>query len=381
VKSEDCGVWRTSDDDPAVGSHSNSPRATPAPQGPGEPPSGTRDEAEKEEASRQLFQSYSEDEHHRAREILGDDADHLRRIALAYMRNPFLKLTEAESASLPPKLKPLGIGYLVAARDAATRSAAPRHVVFSMPKSGSSFLSSALQHALDLPRASLTSFGGGAASSIFGMNSREQELDEMAVTKSVLLCDTGFVAQHHTRYSQYLALQLNLYGLSPLVAVRNTLDCIVSFDDMIRVRTDRPDNWLFDSQFALPAGYAALRDEARYSVLTHSLGVWLINFYLSWKRGERQGLVSPVVVKYEDHVLHTEALVDHITARIAMTDEQVGRLRAYADNPDRQRSRFNVGVLGRGDQKLPEHLKQFLSDYARMFEGELTGEDIRYLVR
>ena len=64
-----------------------------------------------------------------------------------------------------------------------------------------------------------------------------------------------------------------------------------------------------------------------------------------------------------------------------MTDEQVGRLRAYADNPDRKRSRFNVGARGRGDQKLPEHLKQFLGDYARMFEGELSEDDIRYLVR
>ena len=38
-------------------------------------------------------------------------------------------------------------------------------------------------------------------------------------------------------------------------------------------------------------------------------------------------------------------------------------------------------MRGRGDQKLPEHLKQFLLDYARMFEDELTGDDIRYLVR
>ena len=151
------------------------------------------------------------------------------------------------------------------------------------------------------------------------------------------------MAQHHTRYSQYLALQLDLYGLSPVVAVRNTLDCIVSFDDMIRVRGLGPDPWLLDAQFALPAGYAALHDEARYTLLTHSLGVWLINFYLSWKRGLRQGLVSPLVVKYEDHVLRTDALIDHVTAHIPMTGEQVARLRAYADRPDRTRSRFNVG--------------------------------------
>jgi hypothetical protein len=174
---------------------------------------------------------------------------------------------------------------------------------------------------------------------------------------------------------------LNLFGLTPLVAVRNTKDAIVSFDDMIRVTGDGPDHWLLNTQFAVPAGYAALDDEARYTLLTHSLGVWLINFYLSWKRCQGRRLVAPLVVKYEDHVLHTEALVDHITASIPMTDEQVGRLRAYADNPDRKRSRFNVGTRGRGDQKLPEHLKQFLSDHARVFAGELTDDDIGYLVR
>jgi hypothetical protein len=378
VKFEDVGHSRSSEYDPPSGA--NAFQATPEPRGSATPAAVTPSDATVADALRQLYQSYSEVEHRAARDVLGHDTDGLQHIALAYLRNPFLKLTEAESRSLPPKLKPLGIGYLVAARDAATRSVAPRHVVFSMPKSGSSFLSSALQHALDLPRVSLTSFGGGAVSSLFGMNSREQELDEMAMTKAALLFDAGFVAQHHTRYSQYLALQLTHYGLSPLVAVRNTLDCIVSFDDMIKARADHPTAWLYDSQFALPVGYATLGEEARYTLLTHSLGIWLINFYLSWKRCLAQELAAPLVVRYEDHVLRTEALVDHISAHIPMTGEQVDRLRAYADNPDRKRSRFNIGSRGRGEQKLPEHLKQFLSDYARMFAGELTGEDIRYLI-
>ena len=380
MKFEDGSRSHSSEYDPPVGASTSAPAPPPETEGPETSEAATRRDAELAQAMRLLYQSHCDLEHAQAREVLGADADYLHRIAAAYIRNPFLKLTEAESVSLPPKLRPPAIGNLISARDAATRSAAPRYAVFSMPKSGSSFLASALQHALNLPSVSLTTFGGAGEASTFGMNSREQELDEMAVTKSVLLSHRGFVAQHHTRYSQYLALQLNLFGLTPLVAVRNTLDAIVSFDDMIRVSVDGPDHWLLNTQFAVPAGYAALGDEARYTLLTHSLGVWLINFYLSWKRGLRQGLVSPIVVKYEDHVLHTEALVDHITAFIPMTDEQVGRLRAYANNPDRKRSRFNVGAQGRGEQKLPERLKQFLLDYARAFEGELTAEDIRYLI-
>ncbi len=332
------------------------------------------------EAKRALFQSADPEEQRRARDVLRDDADFLLRLSVSYLQNPFLRLTEQESVEMPPKLQPAAVGKLVAARDAATRSSAPRHVVCCMPKSGSSFLSSALQHALELPRVSLTSFGSGGASSAFGMNSREQELDEMAVTKSVLTCAQGFVAQHHTRYSQYLALQMKLYGLSPLVLVRNALDCIVSFDDMVTARGPESEHWVFDAQFALPAGYSALSDETRYTILTHSFGVWLINFYLSWKRGRQQAIFSPLLVKYEDHILNSEALIEHLRTRIAMTTDQADRLRAYADQPDRVKSRLNVGRRGRGEQKLPDHLKQFLFDYAGLFSSELTPEDIRYLI-
>jgi hypothetical protein len=332
------------------------------------------------EAKRALFQSVDPEVHRRAREILGRDNDFLLRVSAAYLQNPFLRLTEEESAQAPATMQPPAVGQLVAARDAATRSTAPRHVVCCMPKSGSSFLASALQHAVELPRVSLTSFGSGGASSAFGMNSREQELDEMAVTKSVLTCSQGFVAQHHTRYSQYLALQMKLYGLSPLVTMRNALDCIVSFDDMVIARGPDAQHWVSDAQFAFPAGYSRLSEDIRYTILTHSFGVWLINFYLSWKRGQQQAIVSPLMIKYEDHVLNPEALVEHLNSRIPMTGEQIDRLRTYAKQPDPTRSRLNVGTRGRGEQKLPEHLKQFLLDYAGLFASELTPEDIRYLI-
>lgn len=368
---------------PAAGAASSCDAApsTDAPDARPSPPPGDRLADQRWAAKRALFQSYDEQEQLRAREVLGNDEDFQVRLAISYLQNPFLRLTAQESAELPRKLEPVAIGQLIAARDAAMRSTAPRYAVMCMPKSGSSFLASALQEALELPSTSLTGFGSAGASSVMGMNPREQELDEMAVTKSVHMHEEGFVAQHHTRYSQYLGLQLDCYGIMPLVTVRNVLDCIVSFDDMMTSRRPEFQHWVYDAQFALPADYAAMGEEARYTVLAHSFGVWLINFYLSWKRGAGQAIVSPLIVRYEDHVLNTEALVEHLSGRIPMDRGQVERLRAYADSPDRVRSRWNVGVRGRGERKLPEHLKAFLADYAGLFASELTPEDIGYLIR
>lgn len=354
---------------------------TPDAASPPQAPSADSAPARRWAAKRALFKSYDPQEQLWAREVLRNDEDFQFRLAVSYLENPFLRLTPEESAELPRKLAPGAIGQLVAARDAAMRSTAARYAVMCMPKSGSSFLASALREALELPATSLTGFGSSGASSALGMNAREQELDEMAVTKSIHLHQAGFVAQHHTRYTQYLALQLDCYSIKPLVTVRNVLDCIVSFDDMMTRRGADSQHWIYDAQFALPAGYAAMGDEARYTVLTHSLGVWLINFYLSWKRGAQQAIVSPLIVKYEDHVLNTEALVEHLSGHVPMSPGQVERLRAYASSPDRIRSRLNVGVRGRGEQKLPEPLKQFLSDYAGLFASELTPEERAYLIR
>src|SRR5262249_35279753 len=163
---------------------------------------------------------------------------------------------------------------LIAARHQAMRPQARRYVVCSMPKSGSSFLKAALEVALPLPAVSLTSFGNTELSSLFGMNAREQELDELALVKAALLNPHGFVAQHHTRYTPYLSLQMRAYGLTPIVTTRNIPDALVSFDDMMLAwRAEAgPEGWLGDTPFALPRGYADLAPEARIALLARSLG-------------------------------------------------------------------------------------------------------------
>jgi hypothetical protein len=304
-------------------------------------------------------------------------------VEAAYLTNPFFLLTDAESRALWEDANPSAIRRLIAARDAASRIRTPKYSVFCMPKSGSSFTSHALQHALSLPAMSMTGFGSAGVSSYFGMNSREQELDELAITKAILRAPSGFVSQVHTRYSMYLALQLRTFGIVPIVTVRNLLDCIVSFDDMMMSwRSARTgEDWLSDAQFALPKGYADLDRPARLAILGRSFGVWLINFYLSWKRGGTQKLVTPLVIRYEDDILNKDRFVELITGHIQMSDEQRSRLVAYTHSPDRVKSRLNVGVRGRGQQLVPPAVVEALLDHIRVFREEISEDEVRYLIQ
>jgi hypothetical protein len=252
-----------------------------------------------------------------------------------------------------------------------------------MPKSGSSFINSALQFALGLPARSITSVGRNDLSSYFGMNSREQEVDELALVQAILASPGGFVTQNHTRGSQYLILQMRFFGLTPILAVRNILDCIVSFDDMmLQWRAGRGDaGWLNDAQFSLPLDYPDLEPDVRYRLLARSYGVWLINFYLSWNRCVRRDMVRPIIVRYEDHILAPDRLLERLAQTIPFTPEQRARFQQYAGKPDPKLSRLNVGVRGRGRERIAAEIVEFLLDYARTFGRELSPQEIGYLIR
>lgn len=304
-------------------------------------------------------------------------------VEIAYLRNPFFELTEAEARAVWEDKNPSAMRRLIAARDAASRIKAKNYAVFCMPKSGSSFTNSALLHALGLPSMSLTSFGTAGASSRFGMNSREQEIDELALTKAVLAAPRGFISQVHTRYSMYLALQMRTFSISPIVTIRNLLDCIVSLDDMMMSwRAGQGDEgWLSDPPFALPRTYTELDATTRLEILGRSFGVWLIGFYLSWKRGAAQKLVTPLFIRYEEDILNKDRFVELITGHVPMSDAQKQRLVDYTHNPDRVRSRLNVGVSGRGRQLVPPSVVEGLLNHISVFRDELSEDEVRYLIQ
>lgn len=338
-------------------------------------------ERQRVEFLREAVKTASPERQRSLRAMIGNDARDPA-VEIAYLQNPFFVLTEPEARAIWEDPNPSAMRRLIAARDAATRIKARNYAVFCMPKSGSSFTNSALLHALGLPSVSLTSFGLAGVSSYFGMNSREQEIDEMALTKAILRAPRGFISQVHTRYSMYLALQMRTFSISPIVTIRNLLDCIVSLDDMLMSwRSGKGDDgWLSDPPFALPKAYTELEPTTRLEILGRSFGVWLIGFYLGWKRGEAQQLVKPLLIRYEEDILNKDRFVELICGHIPMSDEQKRRLVEYTHNPDRVKSRMNVGVSGRGRQLVPRSVVEFLLDHIRVFRDEISEDEVRYLI-
>ncbi|MBS0360738.1 MAG: hypothetical protein JSR98_05120 [Proteobacteria bacterium] len=333
-------------------------------------------------ALERLIRSTNPAEQQTLRAALRDDGDYLADLTSACLRNPFLRLSDEDAAAMADQALPGPLGALLAARQAAMSSVAPRYTVFCMPKSGSSFVQSALQHALQLPFVSLTTVGSGYLSSYFGMNAREQELDELAMVKAILEAPNGWVAQHHTRYTQYLALQLNAYSVKPVVTVRNILDCLVSFDDMMlawRAQNPPQIGWLADP-YVLPHDYPQRDPADRYRLLAPTLGIWLIRFFLTWKRGIRQGIVKPLVIQYDHHLLAPARFVETVCQHLDLTQDQRARLEAYALNPDPGRSRLNVGEAGRGRKLVPVAVRSLLLDYASGFGDEISPAELAYLL-
>ena len=179
----------------------------------------------------------------------------------------------------------------------------------------------------------------------------------------------------------YLACQLKFYGIFSIVTIRNILDCIVSFDDMmISWRTGKGlDGWLNDAQFALPMNYLELDEQSRYEILARSFGVWLVAFYLSWKRCSDRKFVNPITLRYEVDILNPENLVEKLTSRIKMSGAQTERLSKYIERPDEKMARLNVGIRGRG-KKIDSKIVDFLFDYTSAFKDELSDEEMAYLI-
>jgi hypothetical protein len=253
-----------------------------------------------------------------------------------------------------------------------------RIAVFSMPKSGSSYLSEILCQSLGVSRVNLDSCALNNTEA--GCNAREDELDEMALIKATLLYG-DWVAQHHTRASASLMYSLRNYQIQPIVMMRNILDCLVSFDDMmmewnyVQGESARRSRIFFNTGGRLPFHYIDLGEDARYAVLAQAWGRWYLEFYMSWKRAKLSGLCDPLLIRYEDHVVNPEILR-------GLLCEELGLLGIHGERLEQclhDRVRFNQGVVGRG-ARIPADVRSLLGEMADGYGMELSGQERQYLL-
>lgn len=294
--------------------------------------------------------------------------------------NPFLELSRSEIEDLEMRRRFREAERdLILLRQFAARIGGRRIAVFAMPKSGSSFIRTAIRRAANIPFLSLTSLpadGGGTASRL-GINGREQEIDELALILQTIRGSGSWVAQHHTRFNRYLGFQLQFYRIRPIVTVRNVCDAIVSADDMLmEARTSR--EWSFDPPHALPTNYPELAREERLALLAHDLGTWLIRFMVSWKRAIAAGFADPLILSYERDVLDPASLTARLGDYLSLGDIEREALADYVGHRPGSEARLNKGVSGRG-AAVPEDARAMLQAYAQRFRADLGNDGMRYL--
>jgi len=240
------------------------------------------------------------------------------------------------------------------------------------PKSASTFIAGALQAALGLRSAALfASTTGPHALSMMGGNLREQEPEELALIRNGLN-GVGYVAQHHSRCTPYLAMLLKTYNVRPIVTIRNLFDTFVSLDDMIMgYRSDRLTDAGFYFSDGLPANYGRLDREDRLTILVQRNTAWFIQFYVSWKKCERAGLTAPLWVSYEkDFLADKSGLAQRVIRHLGLETEAAEKLvAAFEDKSGGAAKRLNKGVAGRG-RDVPESVRAIVERTAHYYRDE-----------
>lgn len=164
-----------------------------------------------------------------------------------------------------------------------------RVLLACMPKSGSTFLSSAIAALPGFARAHL----------VPGYSRREQELCVEKLKECAAL--GSYVAQHHVRYSDVTQEYVNKFELRPIILVRNIFDIIPSLVDH-----HSREGCVYPAAFA-PFDIAIRSAEEQIRFVTQMAIPWYFNFFMSWNQCQNKLLVT-----YEEFIFAPDLTLQRI---------------------------------------------------------------------
>ncbi|QEN87423.1 sulfotransferase domain-containing protein [Labrys sp. KNU-23] len=208
-------------------------------------------------------------------------------------------------------------------------------LVACMPKSASTFISSAMANAVNLNSINL----------IPSYGRREQELCEIRLAQNAEL---DYVAQHHIKHSTWTEELCSDYDVSIIVLIRSLFDVVVSIRD--HVHRESPVNPFFylDKQHLN-------RDRAELEHMIAMLAIpWYINFYMGWRSSK-----AARIFMYEDFIADPDKAVGEMLA-FAGIPADTAQIAAGLEAAKSKGSRINVGKAGRGMDLKPETVKMIL---------------------
>lgn len=249
--------------------------------------------------------------------------------------------------SVPSSLRYKGVQFytpLVIAQDLLLRPlyrTRPHILIACMPKSGSTFLANILAAHRGLRRRKL----------LPQYSDREQELCEIRLS---LYNYGGYVAQIHLRNSEWTQELIRRYGLTPVVLVRDLLDCVASIRDHIRKEKN------FGSIIPVSPHVLSLDDDALDDMIVQFAMPWYLSFYAGWRRDDKAFMLH-----YDDLTADPAAAMTEILARANMKTSP-GLIAEAIEKGQGKYNRFNKGVSGRGATIRPETRRKLL-DMAAFF--------------
>jgi hypothetical protein len=215
--------------------------------------------------------------------------------------------------------------------------------VTCFPKSGSTYVTRLLA-------AITNSTVIGMSDQVGGQN--EQDLHQPAVQAA--LGKTSVTHQHAKGTHNNVAL-MRLYGIRPVILVRNIFDVVVSLLDHIEHESP-----LTPTGYIIRA-YPSMTRVERIDFLVHFHLPWYFNFYCSWL--EHADEVGAMWLTYEQFFADPFQAARQLAEFYALNISDRGLRDAIAGMTN-EFTRFNVGVTGRG-ASLPRRCRKKIQEMAR----------------
>jgi hypothetical protein len=208
-----------------------------------------------------------------------------------------------------------------------------RHLFIAcVPKSASTFLKNLLVN--------LTGYRD--LFTVYAAGQTEHEIYLPTLRESAHL-DT--VTQQHCRASDANVHLMQGFGIRPVVLVRNIFDSVMSLLDFY-------DKGAFQTSY-FRADWPTLDEETKIDLLIENVIPWYFQFVASWDLAEKQKRLEVLWLSYEELLADKPAAVLKVLEFYGLGAARGGiEQRIRQIESDKQKTRFNKGVVGRGKSRL-----------------------------
>jgi LPS sulfotransferase NodH len=222
-------------------------------------------------------------------------------------------------------------------------------LIACFPKSGSTYLSKVLQHATGLQEAYIAEFGP----------QNEQDI----VRRKLKRLWRRSVLQQHLKGTRTNLEYLTTFGIRPIVQTRSLFDVVISLYDHF----ERDSNSLPCGQISAEYWQMCFQDRLDYLICFHL--PWYYNFYMSWRDAAHKTEIFPLT--YEDLFADQVGRLTEVLKFYHFSRSE-SQIQAAIDKTANSKTRFNVGVNGRGLQMLSKRHQQSIARQAATCRLELN---------